>query len=425
MKLFRPWVMASVVALAACGDGLKSPDFTSVVTLESVEVVPVNPAQGTEIPAGSSLSFRAIAILSSTVPPGSTDTSGAPIDSQTTEEDVTALANWTSSSPTNAEVDAGVVSGKVASSTPVTITASYEDLSDTTQVTITDAELNSVDHVKPAGVARSATDTYGIVAGASANFEIYGRFSDDVVRQLNTTDFVVDWSSSNPTVANNPDGDQRFDGLVVGSAQVTGQVTNVSASPDSATATLNVGQLNEFCEAEFVAPPAVVATAASAACVGCSVDNEAALADGDIETAATMNIPLGLLLQSSVSASVHDTTAQRLVIGRSVGFVVSRPMDLLVAQLLSELSIDTLQCDEVGTCAVVESFSVGDPAGPLYLSLLGLIGGQDSALVSTPPLSADANGVRLNFSGGLLSALATLDVKSACAVAANPPAAAP
>ena len=65
-----------------------------------------------------------------------------------------------------------------------------------------------------------------------------------------------------------------------------------------------------------------------------------------------------------------------------------------------------------------ETFGVGST--PLYLALLGLIGGEDVSLLSTGPLgdaSADANGLRLTFSGGLVSALATLNVHSSCAVA--------
>ncbi len=431
MKLFRPWVMASVVALAACGDGLKSPDFTPVNTFEGLEVLPAVVGQSDEIPAGTSVRFTAWATFTQTVPPGTRDDDDNLISVRESREDVTGQADWISSASAIASVEAGVVNGLVANPSPVTITASYapegsDSASDSVQVTVTDALIRAVDHVKPAGTPRTANDTYTIAAGNPSTFEIYGRFSDNQVRQLTGSNYVVAWSSSDPAVVNNPAGDEVFDGVSIGSANVTGRVTSPEGvNPDSATATVNVRQLSELCLTEFLAPAAEArAGEPSAGCsIQCSVDAPENMIDGDEATAASLNIPLGLLLQSSIPAEVYDLTAQRLVVGQSTGFVVSQPADLLVASLLADIRIDTLNCvagDPV-QCTVVESFAgEGDPSGPLYLSLLGLIGGTDAALVQTGPLTQPANGVRITYDGGLLSALATLDVNAACATAAAP-----
>jgi hypothetical protein len=418
MRALRFWSLAAVVSLAACGDGgIQSPDFTSVVTVESLAVQPTNPQQGTSLPAGTTLGLRAIATLSRTVPPG---TPGADDGVVRTQEDVSSLAEWESANASVAAVDGGLVTGVRASSAPVPIIARYEGLSAQLSVTVTDAVLTGVDHVRPAGVARTAGNTYNAVLGAQVPFEIYGRFTDDQVRRLNESSFDVIWTSNAEAVADNPDDDNRFATLSVGSAQITGAVTNVpGANPASATATLVVEPLNAFCDSAFIAPPALFSTAASASCVACEVEQAEAMFDVDIETFGTMSIPLGLLLQSDVSVTVSQTPTNPLQVGRPAGFLVSRSAAPLTVELLSEVAIETLSCDVNGdNCQVRESFSAATT--PLYLDLLGQIGDEEVNLLSTPSLgeaSADANGLRLTFSGGLLSAAAALNVHSNCAVA--------
>lgn len=428
MKLFRPWVMAVVVALAACGDGLRSPDFVPVVTFESVAVEPAVVGQGSQIPAGTSLGFRAKATYTTTVPPGSVDEFGNPQSEKVVVEDVTSVAEWTSENASVASVSAGVVNGLVASQTPVTITATHGGKSGTTDVVVTSAELESVEYVKPAGFPRAANNTYTIAVDATANFEIYGRFSDNQTRLITGSNYVVAWTSSDQAVVSNePAGNQTFRGVAIGTAGVTGEVTTPSSgvTPDSATATVNVRQLSELCLAEFLAPEAVARPGpASAGCIPCSADATENMIDGDETTSASLSIPLGLLLQSSVSAEVLDLNTVRLVPGAQVGFVVSKPADLLAASLLQDVTIETLNCTPVvdgePTCEVVQSFSGRDTSAPLYVSLLGLVGGEPAALVQTDPIETAANGMRIAFSGGLLSVLAALNVNAACAATAAP-----
>lgn len=420
MRALRSWAFAVAAGLlAACGDGgIQSPDFTPVVTVTGLRVQAADPQQGSQIPAGTTLAFEAIATLQQTVPPG---TQGAVDGVITRDENVTDLADWQSQDSSIATVETGIVRGISPSPTPVRITAAYEGFVAQTQVTVTDAALVGVDHVRPESAqARDPDDSYTAAAGTEVPFDIYGAFTDGEVRQIDEDAFDITWQSGNPEIADNPDGDDRFRTITVGAAQIAGTVNDEQGiSPTTAAAELVVEPLNAFCESEFVAPPAEFSDAASAACIGCDVEQPAAIFDANIETFGTMSIPLGLLLQSSVSVTVSQTPTSPLIIGRPAGFVVSRSGSLLSAELLSDVTIETVSCDVNGeNCGVRESFSAATT--PLYLDLLGQIGGQDIGLLSTDPLteaSADANGLRLTFSGGLLSAAATLNVHSSCAVA--------
>ncbi|MES0874162.1 hypothetical protein [Sinimarinibacterium thermocellulolyticum] len=424
MNALRFWVSAALAAaLSACGDGgIRSPDFTPIVTLTGLRVQPLDPQQGSQIPAGTTLSFRAIATFEQTVPPG---TEGAEDGVIVVDEDVTERVDWQEMDTAIATVDdRGVVLGVAPSTTPQRITATFQDRSASTFVTVTDAELVGVDHVRPqSATARDPADRYTVAAGANVPFDIYGAFTDGQVRRIDESMFDVTWTSSDASVADNPADDDNFSTLAVGSAQITGAIADAQGiSPASASATLVVEPLNAFCETEFIAPPSVFSDEASMACLGCEVQQPAAIFDANVETFGTMSIPLGLLTQSSVSVTVSQTPTSPLRVGRPAGFLVSRSASLLSAELLSEVTIDTVTCDAEGAnCTVQESFGVG--FAPLYLALLGVIGGEEVNLLSTPPLgeaSAAANGLRLTFSGGLLSAAATLNVHSSCAVAREP-----
>lgn len=426
MKSFRRWAMAAAVALAGCGDGgIQSPDFTPVVTVEQVVISPGTPQ---DLPVGTTVPLSAHATITQTVPPGTRDGNGNPITQQTKTEPVTQTATWTSSNPGVATVDRGVVTAISQGST--TIKAAFEGAEDTVAVTVSAAALTAVEYVKPEGVLRTGNDTYSVVGGAAVPFEIYGRFTDGGVRRLvegtGPNQFTVAWTSDNAPVASNSASDRNFQTSAVGVAHITGRVTNVQGiSPDSATATLNVQQPNEFCASQFTAPAAKAVGRASGLCLGCAVEQPGLVIDGDLDTYATMTIGAGLLFQSNTSVDVYDTTAPRIVIGSPTGFVVSRAIaDLVSAELLSTLTVDTLNCDASGNCTVVETFSGEDNS--LVLSLLGAFGtgganvGDAYVLVSTPAVTQNANGLRLTFDGGLLTALAKLQVNTACGVATPP-----
>lgn len=423
----------AALMLAGCGDGsIKSPDFQSTTTLESIDVQPVVAGQPNALPAGTILSYRASATFSETVQPGTKDAAGHEISARTRTENITADAAWTSSNDAVATVAKGIVTGKMANATPITITASYQGKSDTVNVTVTDAVLKSVVYAAETNVPRTSNDQYTVATGNTAQFQLYGRFSDqqssDAPRRLDGTQFGVQWSSNAPDVASNaPANDANFKTLAAGTAVITGTVTQQPGStsiadvnPKSASATLISQAASAFCEREFRAPTAMaVQGPQSVLCLGlCSVSDTDLAIDGDATTEATLSIPLALLTGASISFDVSDV-GNPLVVGKPAGFTISRSADILSVELLSSLSLSTLNCDVNGkNCTVVESLDSAPGNDALRLALLGLVGGVPQYFVATTqPITQPANGLRLTFQGGLVGAVASLHVQSSCAAA--------
>lgn len=422
---WRAWgwsACAVVVAagfLAGCGDGsVRSPDTVPTITLEAVRIEAEGPLS---TPAGTAINLRAIADFARNVPPG---TEGAVDGRLISSEDVTERADWSSLAEAVATVDTGRVRG--VSTGNAGIRAGFEGLSDTATVTVTDATLQGVAFIKPEGAERRTDNRYEALQDTLVPFEIFGRFSDDAVRELDPATHPTAWTSASPNIADNTDSarPERFEALLPGDATITGAVQNDSGlSPSQASATLAVTSRSEICARELLAPEATVVTAASFACIGCNVEQPGAIVDGDDTSFARLSIPLGLLTQSVQSVVVSNAGGAGLSVGEPAAFLISRNSGLLSLELLSGLEIATVTCDVNGeNCLERERF--GDDGGaPLKLSLLGAIGEEAVRLVSTPALgeaSSDANGLRLDFSAGLLSAAAELNVHTACAVSAPP-----
>jgi hypothetical protein len=417
-------LLGALVALmlAGCGDGsIKSPDFQTTTTVTAFVIQPAQTGQGNSLPAGTSLAYRAIATYQTDAPPG--QPTPAPRN-----EDVTARVQWTSANNAVATVDQGVVTGKAQSAAPVEITATLDDAhSAKVAVTVTAATLTGVVYAGETNVPRASDDRYTVAVGNTVQFQLYGRFSDqaatDAPRPLDADAFGIEWTSNAPDVADNPAGDANFQTLGAGNAVITGTVTKqpgaattAGINPVSASATLVSQAANAFCEREFRAPAAKTSVETSAACVGCSVADPDLVIDGDIDSEATMSIPLSLLTSATVSLNVSDA-GQPLTVGKSVGLVISRSADILSAELLSTLQLQTVICDVDGKhCETQETFDASNDV--LHLNLLGLIGSVPQYLLSTPPITKPANGVRLSFNGGLVGLIATLHVQSACAATA-------
>jgi len=411
--------LGMAMGLTACGDGsVRSPGSVPVTQLEALRIEADGPLR---TPAGTEFQLRAIADFVRNVPPG---TEGAEDGRLVTSEDVTARAEWSSLAEDVASVEAGLVSGNSVGTAP--IRARFEDVSDTVSVTVSDAVLEAVAFVKPEGVARQGNERYEVLQGAVVPFEIFGRFSDGGVRALDQSARPTRWSSSAPTVADNADVNrpERFDALLPGDAGITGALQDADgATPSQASATLRVLPRSDVCQLELLAPGAQVTTQASALCVGCNVEQPNAIVDGNDETFARLSIPLGLLTLSQQSVIVSNPQGAGLTVGEPAAVLISRNSGLLSLELLSGVEIATVSCDINGeNCLERERF--GDTGGaPLKLSLLGALGAEGVRLLSTPPLGAasvDANGLRLDFSAGLLSAAAELNVHTACAVGRAP-----
>ncbi len=412
-------LVASLAMLAGCGDGsVRSPGFASETTIERVYI---EPAGNVSTPAGTELDLRAFAEISTTVPPGTPDAEDGVLQ---VIEEVTDRADWSSSNTNVASVDTGRVSGVVAGQS--TIEARFEGFKDDVALTVSEAVLEAVSHIQPIGEPRSDDDSYSFLQGTQTNFAIFGQFSDGQLRQLTPSNFEVDWSSNDTSIADNPDPEaaNRFEASGIGSTTILGELTDSpGVNPASASATLSVSPRSEVCTSEFFAPGAIVVSDASTLCIGCSLEQPGAVIDGNDETFGTLEIPLGLLLASTVSVTVSDADRQPFVVGEPAAFLVSRSSSLLSLELLSNVEVATVSCDINGeNCTELERFGASNGL-PLKLSLLGVIGDEEVRLLSTPELgaeSAEANGLRLDFSGGLLSAAATLNVHASCAIGRPP-----
>lgn len=132
-----------------------------------------------------------------------------------TEVDLSSLVQWTSSAPDRVSVSStGLLLAEQAGS--ATVTASFQGSSDTSQITVTTATLQSL-AVSPSTVA--------LPAGFSQRFEALGFFSDGSVQVL-----AADWSSSNPQAATIDPVSGLAETLTVGQTTITAEVGQVSAN---------------------------------------------------------------------------------------------------------------------------------------------------------------------------------------------------
>lgn len=140
--------------------------MVTAATLTNVEVSPTNPS----IAKGTSRQFNATAIFS-----------------DTTKQDITAYAAWSSSTASATITAAGLATG--VSSGTTSITASYGGLSGTTTLTVTLATLASIE-VTPINAS--------IALGTTRQFTATGVYTDNTTQNLTQN---VTWSSDNSGIA--------------------------------------------------------------------------------------------------------------------------------------------------------------------------------------------------------------------------------
>jgi len=140
--------------------------MVTAATLTTVEVSPTNPS----IANGTSRQFRAVAIFS-----------------DTSKQDVTAYAAWSSSTPSATITSAGLATG--VSSGTTTISASYGGLSGATTLVVTAATLVSIE-VTPINAS--------IAVGLPRQFTAIGIYTDNTTQNLTQS---VTWSSVNSAIA--------------------------------------------------------------------------------------------------------------------------------------------------------------------------------------------------------------------------------
>ncbi|MCH9828446.1 MAG: Ig-like domain-containing protein [Gammaproteobacteria bacterium] len=320
---------------------------------------------------------------------------------------------WTSGNVTRATVDPNIgnpttVTGVTTGGTTLTATATNTTEGTTVTgmvgVTVTDAALVGVTAIEP--------DEATIGVGLSQQFTAIGTYSDGNTAEI--PDEQLDWSSEDEDVAT-VDAEGLASGTGEGETTITATLQpavspGIADEDRSASASLTVTP--DQCTSRFLQSNGASVLAETGPnlllCLGCLVDDEINVIDDDFDNFANMIIPVGLL-QGYTEITVSAAEGTEFAAGGVPGFIISRPANaLLSAELVSQLTVTTLLDGE--------EQQTTNEITPLRLTLLGLLGDEQQVLVTLPePAAEPYDALRLTFSSGLLSALATTNVYSACA----------
>lgn len=402
-----------VATITASVGGVTSNTVTLTVGAPRLDgiVVRTRAADGTvgatgaaTVPAGATQSFKALGIYSNSTEPQELGT------------DVTVA--WTSTDTAVATVSpaTGVFTNATALDQGATeiravATKAAQTFQASGSLTVSNALLTELLRVElnPATIA----------AGQSSQATAIGKFADNSEGAV--ANDQLDWSSADTGIAT-----VAATGLATGVAQgnvaikaTLKDAVVISGTQREASATLSVGDA-ACTEPLLQTAGATVSSDSNALCLGCLVDDEANITDADLTNYANMISVVGLLGDlGNVSVKVH--AGPGIVIDASVatprttGFVIGRPASqLLSAEVLSQIQVATLKD------GVVQESSE-DLVGLLRLTLLGLLGDNDTALASIQ-VTKPFDELQLTFNPGLLTALSTVRVFSACGTATVPPA---
>ena len=141
--------------------------------------------------------------------------------SDSTHHDMTASVTWSSSDVGVATISEGVATATGVGAT--TITATLDNVTSNTTITVTDAELVSIE-VTPTNP--------GIVLGTLQQFTATGTFSDSTTQDLTT---AVTWSSSSPgtaTISNAAGSEGSASSVATGTTTITATLGSVSGMAD-------------------------------------------------------------------------------------------------------------------------------------------------------------------------------------------------
>ncbi|WP_084197621.1 Ig-like domain-containing protein [Solimonas soli] len=403
------------VTVTATADDVTSNTATVTVgapVLESLAVFTLVNGQPTTsssatVALGSTQAYKVFGRYSNSTDPEEIDVASTPI-------------TWASGDAAIATVSP--TTGVVTNATPVavgttTIIASTTNsegtaLSANGTIVVTNAALVSVARIEPS--------TASVAIGNTQTFHVYGAYADGSEAEIPATNF--DWTSSDPTRAT-VDANGVATGVAVGS--VTIKATLKAAVPSSGStrsASASLGVTNAACVTALLASQgATTAVAADSilgalGCLGCIVDDENKVIDADPTNYANMVVPVGLLggnvslTVSAAGGTVFDASTDA---PHTAGFVIGRKANqLLSAELLSQIEVSTLLDGVVQESGTAQS-------NFLRLTLLGLLGDNQQALVSVDA-TKNFDAIRLTYNSGVLSALTTTQIYSACSTAVAP-----
>lgn len=282
--------------------------------------------------------------------------------------------------------------------------------SDSSTFTVSNEVLSSLLRIEPANPA--------VAPGATVGFSAIGQYTGGTApREGAIPAGQVTWASADTGVATIDPSTGVARGVPPGGAQttITASLVNPGSVPPGGqtTASTTLTVTDAQCIAPLLqAQGAVASETITGLCVGCAVANRNAAIDGDAGTFATISAPVGLLLGTASLNVDSDAAAPDIAAGSRAGFIVAKPPGLLTAELLSTLSISTRANGEL-----VEAAGANQTT-PLGITLLGVIGGQDAALLSfltTQPF----DGVSVTFNTGVASVLPTVNVFQACGNSVN------
>ncbi|HSW11702.1 MAG TPA: Ig-like domain-containing protein [Solimonas sp.] len=394
-------VGSSVITAAFGGLTAQTTVTVSPATLVGVQVVP----DTASIPAGNTQLFRLRGVFSDQVVRDITASDGT--------------VTWASANPTVATVDPATgitttATGQSVGTVAITGTlarSTGSSLSDSGFLTVTNAVLTSVLRIEPASPL--------VIVGGTVQLVAIGRYSDNSEAQIPQSS--VAWTSGTPAVATITNGSSG--GVATGVAQGESTITATVAGAGSATTVLTV--TDSLCTGPLLASAgATTVTASNVACLGCTVTQPENAIDNDLATSATLSQPLGLLAGEVSIAAVQSAALPLIAGGRPAGFLISRPAALpLSLEVLNQLRIATVVRGAGDTLIEVESFTQGPDTipGVLRLTLLGAIGGVETALVTVNTTAGnDYAGVRAAFTSGVATLLGSVNVNSSCATATLP-----
>lgn len=410
----------AVVTVVATRDDISSEPITFRITAAKLVSIAINPSAPQTISEFQTQTYTALGTYTDTT----ADNPARPVS--VTWDEVNSSPILTFSNPDNPGGPANPATrtlvtpatGSAGSSTTVRATS----VDDPTLVATVVLNINATTLT----AIQSVVCTPSVIpVNQQSNCVANGSFSDGSTGQIPNQ--RITWTTPNDDNAS-VDANGVATGLVGGQTSLI--VATISSPAGSASTTLTITDAR--CTTPFLAStagttvvPAVTTTSAggtgagtpfSQTCLVCSVDNPANVIDGSIDTFGTLSITLGLL----------EPTATLIARGTAlyppnvpVGFVIAQPPGVLLsAELLSTLTLTTLNGDTAIESAGRPQPTFPVPGVPLNATLLGSIGGQQAVLVSfTPTATQQFNGLALTFNGGLLAALPAINVFQACATA--------
>ncbi|NKF23972.1 Ig-like domain-containing protein [Solimonas marina] len=400
------------VTVTASKDGVTSNTATVTVgapVLESLVVYTIVDGESTgessaTVALGSTQAYKVFGVYSNSSDPQEINALLTPITWTSSDTSVATVA------PTNTvQTNATPVGVGTATLTASTTNSEGTDLTGDGTITVTNAALVAVSRIDPTSAS--------ISVGASQTFTVYATYADGSESAVDPSD--IDWTSSDATIAT-VDATGSATGVAEGTVTITATLkdsVSSSGSTRSISATLVISPA--ACTSAMLASQGAetsVEKNSDLLCLGCIIADQANVIDDDSTNYASAYIPVGLLggdISLTVTAADGMQYDASTDAPATTGFIIARPANqLLSAELLDTITVSTLMDGSVVESGTADS-------NLLRLTLLGQLGDNELALVTinaTQPYDA----IKLTLSSGLLSALTTTQIYSACATAAPP-----